>query len=583
MSNPLKISWTVGGQTKQFRLWAYDITHGGGGATVRAADEFRIQITNGPATPAQIDSGGATDVLIGYSRDRDALVAYDKKWLERWSKKNEETGSGGSPSVQVKESDIQAGHDNKIHHLVKAAGFGEGHIVTMSPEMLPAFLLNNESVLNGSIPAAEAASQIAVFSSMTLAQYCRTRGFSFDEDVLATYVAALLTKPFVILAGVSGTGKSKLAELVAEYYSRTRDDAGASAGSVPATGDGYVFADGAAAPDSTRFALIAVRPDWIDNQSILGFVNPITGRYESTQSLDLILRANAALGSVPDPAQAPRHFMLLDEMNLARVEHYFSDWLACTESRRYSDGTQIVQQSVPLHRGAGELTAIIANPDGSHAEMPVPSSLPIPINLIVTGTVNVDETTYGFSPKVLDRAFVLEFDDVELSRLRGASQAGAPEQYSIPQSLPPFRMPVPDDYKALPIGAQQHIERINDILKSARLHIGYRAANEMGLFMTIYNPMLPPMSGGADDAILSRALDAAVLHKILPRLSGSRAKLEAPLAKLCGYLRDLQPLSGDALTAEFDEGASASLPKSYRRAVEMLSTLRDFGFVSFFK
>ena len=74
-----------------------------------------------------------------------------------------------------------------------------------------------------------------------------------------------------------------------------------------------------------------MRPDWIDNQSIIRFVNPITESYESTQALDLILRARRTLTTAPAKAAAPRYFMLLDEMNLARVEHYFSDWLACAE------------------------------------------------------------------------------------------------------------------------------------------------------------------------------------------------------------------------------------------------------------
>ena len=73
-NNPLQIEWHVDGQVHRFRLWAFDITHGGGGAEVRAADEFRIQITNGPDSRRDLDREGAIDLLIGYSRDRDAIV-----------------------------------------------------------------------------------------------------------------------------------------------------------------------------------------------------------------------------------------------------------------------------------------------------------------------------------------------------------------------------------------------------------------------------------------------------------------------------------------------------------------------------
>jgi hypothetical protein len=330
-----------------------------------------------------------------------------------------------------------------------------------------------------------------------------------------------------------------------------------------------------------RFALVAVRPDWIDNQSILGFVNPITARYESTQALDLILRANAALEGAAEKAAAPRYFMLLDEMNLARVEHYFSDWLACTESRRYSGDGSVRQQPVPLHRADKATETVIGRSYGTSETVQVPASLPLPTNLIVTGTVNVDETTYGFSPKVLDRAMVLEFDQVDLERLRGDNAASADAGgYRFPDRLAPFRLPTAADYGSLPAATHGHLVAINRILEDARLHIGYRAANEIALFMRFYNDLLPPDPA---DGELLRALDAAVLQKVLPRLQGNRAKLEAPLARLCACLRDLAVPAGEGSLATYDANAAARMPKAYRRAVELLDGLRDFGFVSFFK
>jgi len=281
-----------------------------------------------------------------------------------------------------------------------------------------------------------------------------------------------------------------------------------------------------------------------------------------------------------DKAVAPRHFMLLDEMNLARVEHYFSDWLACTESRRYRPDGTVKQQPVPLHRTSETLMTTLQRPGGSPETVEVPSSLALPTNLVVTGTVNVDETTYGFSPKVLDRAMVLEFDEVNLDRLRNGGTEIAVGGYRLPDTLPAFRIPTPEDYKNLPEEAHKHISAINSILEVARLHLGYRAANEIALFMHFYNEMLPPVG---TDASWLRALDAAILQKVLPRLSGNRAKLEKPLARLCVYLRDLTVVSNDASLATFDTAPQAALPKAYRRAVEMLDALRDFGFVSFFK
>jgi hypothetical protein len=579
-ANPVRLEWHVDGQIRRYRLWAFDITHGGGGSEVRAADEFRIQITNGPAAVADFNSGGATDLLVGYSRDRDAIVAYDRRWLEGWSQKKETTGSGGSPSVQVKEADIQAGHDKGIHHLTKnSSTFGQVDIITMSPAMLPAYLLNHDAVLRGTMTGEDAQAQAPQPTGTSVVDYCRSQGFPFEPDLIARYLAAALTKPLVILAGVSGTGKSKLAELVAEFYSADRGPSSA-APSTPAPGNSFVFVPARGAPNLDRFALVAVRPDWIDNQSILGFVNPITNQYESTQALDLVLRAHTALDAAPDKAAAPRFFMLLDEMNLARVEHYFSDWLACTESRRYLPNGIVSQQPVPLHRMGETLKTVLQRSDGSTEDMEVPPSLPLPTNLIVTGTVNVDETTYGFSPKVLDRAMVLEFDEVDLERLRSGGRDVATGGYRLPDNLLSFRLPRGSDYERLPEATHRHIVAINDILESARLHLGYRAANEMALFMALYNDMLPL---NAEDLDWLRALDAAVLQKVLPRLSGNRAKLEAPLAQICTYLRDLAAPGVDASLASFDPAAEAALPKSYKRALELLAGLRDFGFVSFFK
>jgi hypothetical protein len=183
---------------------------------------------------------------------------------------------------------------------------------------------------------------------------------------------------------------------------------------------------------------------------------------------------------------------------------------------------------------------------------------------------------------VLDRAMVIEFDQVDLDDLREGSQPGArsDEEYRFPETLPPFRLATAEDYAALPETTHQHLLAINEILEEARLQLGYRAANEIALFISIYNKILPDRP---DDKDFLRALDAAILQKVLPRLSGNRAKLVGPLAKLCAYLRDLKEPENDVRLQEFDRWETSALFHSYQRSVEMLNALRDFGFVSFFK
>jgi|GEM_PF-6959755 len=587
-TNPIRLRWRAEGKDIAVRMWVFQISPGGGGSTVRSADEFRIQITNGPSRAADFDKNGYIDLLFGYAPSVDAIVAYDRRWLESWTAK-EEAGSGGSPSVQVKEADISKGIANGIHHLTKATQlFGPGNIVTMQPAFLPGYLMNHQQILTGEVSASQVSASLPSPAGQTIVEYCEKRGFSFAPELIARYIAAFLTKPFVILAGVSGTGKSKLSELVAEFYSRKasapKNPAAATgpSGSLP-TGTDFVFQEAIGDADPTRFALVAVRPDWIDNQSVFGFVNPITQAYESTQALDLILRAQQALVLSQDKAKSPRYFMLLDEMNLAKVEHYFSDWLACSESRRYLPDGSIAQQSISLHRSADGLSALVRDGDGHDVSLVIPKSLDLPTNLVVTGTVNVDETTYGISPKVLDRAMVLEFDEVDLDRLRGTSASIPTGDFRFPDDLPEFRLPTADDYKNIPQATHQHLEAINSILERARLHFGYRSAAEMARFMTIYNGFLPELVAPNADEQWLRALDIAVLQKVLPRLQGNRAKLEGALVSLCAYLRDAVITADLATTTPFDPTATAALPKSYRRALDMLESLRDFGFVSFFK
>lgn len=570
--NPVMLTWKNSeGTTRRFRLWVFEITHGGGG---RDNNESRIQITKAPALKDGMDHDGALDLIMGYSPRRRVLVGYDRRWLEKRMEKE-----GGSPSVQVREESIQAAMVEGMHRLTKQANFGTANIVTLTPEYFPEYLSNHDALLSGEMEAARVPNTPEIEKSLW--QFCLDRGFHFEPDLLARYVASIAAKPFVILAGVSGTGKSKMAELVAEYYSWTETTpAPAPTQSAPKVGNEFVFVagEGEGGFDKSRFALVPVRPDWIDNQSIMGFVNPISGRYESTLALDLMLRASVSSEQFKDAA--PRFFMLLDEMNLARVEHYFSDWLSCSESRRYQPDGTISQQPIPLHRHTEAKTSFMGKDGQDATDIDVPNALTIPTNLIVTGTVNVDETTFGFSPKVLDRSMVIEFNDVDLDGMRHGATATGQHFYRFPESLSPFRLATTKTFQALPQETHDHLVAINRIMERAQLHFGYRSAAEISLFMEIYHSILPE---DVEDTVMLKALDGALLQKVLPRIQGNRARLEETLCTLLWYLRDLSlPESGkDIRTISRDD--PAMLPKSYSRGFEMLERLRGFGFVTFFK
>lgn len=166
------------------------------------------------------------------------------------------------------------------------------------------------------------------------------------------YITSLLAKPFVILTGNSGTGKTRISRMFANYLEVRSED------------------------NEKNWVLVPVGADWTDNTKVLGFYNPLAdegkGKYEKTEILRLIERANVNR-SIP-------YFIILDEMNLSHVERYFSDFLSHMET-----------ENIPF----------ILDGCKEHIEYPP--------NLFVVGTVNIDETTYMFSPKVLDRANVIEF------------------------------------------------------------------------------------------------------------------------------------------------------------------------------
>ena len=317
---------------------------------------------------------------------------------------------------------------------------------------------------------------------------------------------------------------------------------------------------------------IPVQSSWTDRTELFGFFNPLEDVYSCTPLIKFIQQA-ADNPSVP-------HFLILDEMNLSKVEYYFSDFLSCLESRIDSPNG-ITQEPIHLHNRSDFVVA-----DDPEVEL-VPAKLFLPLNLYVTGTVNVDETTYMFSPKVLDRANVIEFNEVDLSLLDGSISTKV-ESLEL-QKVPLFGYTSPvtaEDYRAAPQSVQTFLKELVDLLQPYSMHFGYRVAQEICRFINAARENI------ADDAMtIDASLDAQIVQKILPKFSGSQAQLEEPLRKTLHKLLEggaeaksqtLQPehITAAWLSSNTSIVKSSRYPLSSNKLIRMLDDLHVRGFTN---
>lgn len=312
---------------------------------------------------------------------------------------------------------------------------------------------------------------------------------SFDSSFSRRYITSLLAKPFVILTGNSGTGKTRISKQFAEYLE-------------------VIDING-----EKNWLIVPVGADWTDNARVLGFYNPLAdngvGKYEKTGIIKLIERAN-------DNPEIP-YFLILDEMNLSHVERYFSDFLSHMET-----------PDNPF-----ELDGYRSKDD----EDEVTGKLPYPENLFVIGTVNIDETTYMFSPKVLDRANVVEFkpdkDDV-MNMFSSASQEVkiTPAKSGVAEAF--LRLAKEIRSGKSRVDEQQMAEvrnvftAIYDITEKNGYEFAYRTEREIKQYISAAHEI----SGQWDDAEIYRAIDEQFLQKVLPKIHGNRKEIGTMLDEL---------------------------------------------------
>jgi MoxR-like ATPase len=345
-------------------------------------------------------------------------------------------------------------------------------------------------------------------------------GLRLDESLTGAFLVAALTKPFLILTGLSGSGKTQLATRLGEWC-------------------------GSDSQGRARCKVVPVRPDWTGPEYLFGFPDALQNRVNGQsvwavpETLEFLLHAKS------EPMKP--FVLVLDEMNLAHVERYFADFLSGLESRQPVLPDLHVEEGKWLER------------DGSR-------KTPLPRNVTVVGTVNIDETTYLFSPKVLDRAFTFEFRvaDSDLDpevRRPGLSEAARDDilgsvvayqqdddwQFDHPH---PERVAVADDLREL-----------HRILSPAGLEFGHRVMYEALRFAS--------MLGAARGLGRDEVLDVIALTKVLPKIHGSRQRLQPVLEALIAFAEGSP------------EAPEPRLAATAVKAQRMLTVLQEAQFVSF--
>lgn len=314
-----------------------------------------------------------------------------------------------------------------------------------------------------------------IFSISTIIQHIKGTGLLYTEKLIKRFAFSLMAKRFLILSGLAGSGKTQLA---------------------------LAFAN-ALIEDKKQLCVISVGADWTNREPLLGFPNALKAdEYVKPESgvLDLLIEANK------EENKDKPYFLILDEMNMSYVERYFADFLSVMESG----------ESISLWNGEGN----------------VPKRISLPKNLFIIGTINVDETTYMFSPKVLDRANVIEFK-ISSEEMGGFLEEMKPIDRNIVNGK---AAGMGSSFVQLAGVSELHkddvsVKALKEFfveLKKVNAEFGYRTATEIFRFIAQAKKNDDTENKMSDHDII----DSAIIQKLLPKLHGSRKKLEPVLNKL---------------------------------------------------
>lgn len=365
------------------------------------------------------------------------------------------------------------------------------------------------------------------------------------------YLTALRTKPFMLLAGISGTGKSRIVREMAKACWKEGD---------PEYGKNH----------PKNFCMVQVKPNWHDSSELIGYVSRLNGE---KFVVGPFLRFMAAALKDPDTP----YFLCLDEMNLAPVEQYFAEYLSVIESRKLNpDGTITTDPIVPFEDTVAYgnlIDQLFDTPEERKAYKTAEGGkrLTIPQNLFVVGTVNMDETTFSFSRKVLDRAMTIEMNEVDL---HGGLERGTGNEIGyIGNSIigdAAEGCDIYEDNRELCDKVLAYLEQVNAILEGTPFKIAYRTRNEFLMYAVNRKALAP-------DSQLWQTLDEMTSMKILSRIEGDEERTK----KVLDGLKALVEERIKALIPAAEEGKPTTKSISATKIDEMLAKLKATGFTSY--
>ncbi|CAM3795993.1 hypothetical protein FLGE108171_15295 [Flavobacterium gelidilacus] len=362
---------------------------------------------------------------------------------------------------------------------------------------------------------------------------CEKAGLNYNDVLILRFISSLSSKPFVILSGLSGSGKTKIAQSFVQWI----------------------------CDNDTQYKIVPVGADWTNREPLVGYPNGLVSEEYITPDSGVI---HLLLEAVKTGNENKPFFLILDEMNLSHVERYFADFLSIMESK----------DTIKLYTG---------NTRESLDGLPIPLEIGWPKNVFIIGTVNIDETTYMFSPKVLDRANVIEF------RITEDEIANFLDNPSIPDlsKLTKQGANMAENFLAIAATSDtvKNEELTNNLnlffseLKKVGAEFGYRTASEIMQLVSKLKAL---------DATIenNECLDIAIMQKMLPKLHGSRSKLVKVLIALAALC--IEDKQKEEFVKNFDthfkndfDGIDVKFKISFEKLIRMYKNVLANGFTSY--